>query len=193
MITDKMMDAFANSFWPTSSEIVIDRYGTYIRAALEAALSASDAEPVCTVAAKALEWVYVSYGGIAHTPFGMYEARFNMHGRDTSQYEMIPAGGTLPVSFHDSLKEAKAAAQADYDARVRSALVSPADTSPVIPEGWQLVPNEPTAYLVKRYSNDGVLFDTELSFTRPIIHSTARTEFEPLYLAAAPKEASHDD
>jgi len=46
MVTDKMVEAFANSFWPTSSEIVIDRYGNYIRAALEAALSVSDAEPI---------------------------------------------------------------------------------------------------------------------------------------------------
>ena len=61
---------------------------------------------------------------------------------------------------------------------------------------------EPTGYLVKRYSNDGVLLDTELSFTKPTIRSTAKTEFVPLYAARAASgphskcaicEAPHDN
>lgn len=39
--------------------------------------------------------------------------------------------------------ELKAAAQADYEARIRAALVSPADTSPVIPEGWHDISTAP--------------------------------------------------
>ncbi len=44
----------------------------------------------------------------------------------------------------------------------------------------------PTAYLVKRYDLSGVLLDTELSFTKPVIRSTSKTEFTPLYAAFSP-------
>lgn len=40
---------------------------------------------------------------------------------------------------------------------------------------------EPVAWLVKRYDLDGILLDTELSFVRPTIRSTCRTDMEPLY------------
>lgn len=52
--------------------------------------------------------------------------------------------------------ELKAAAQADYEARIRAALVSPADTSPAVPEGWKLVPLEPKLEMLGawyRYKN----------------------------------------
>lgn len=42
---------------------------------------------------------------------------------------------------------------------------------------------EPVAWLVKRYDLDGVLLDTELSFVRPTIKSTCRTDMVPLYAA----------
>ncbi len=40
---------------------------------------------------------------------------------------------------------------------------------------------EPVAWLVKRYDLKGVLLDTELSFVRPTIKSTCRTDMVPLY------------
>ncbi len=42
---------------------------------------------------------------------------------------------------------------------------------------------EPVAWLVKRYDLEGILLDTELSFVRPTIRSTCRTDMEPLYAA----------
>lgn len=42
---------------------------------------------------------------------------------------------------------------------------------------------EPVAWLVKRYDLEGILLDTELSFVRPAIRSTCRTDMEPLYAA----------
>ena len=47
---------------------------------------------------------------------------------------------------------------------------------------------KPTGYLVKRYDLDGVLLDTELSFTKPVIRSTSKTEFVPLFASPAPQE-----
>ena len=41
----------------------------------------------------------------------------------------------------------------------------------------------PAAWLVKRYDLDGILLDTELSFVRPTIKSTCRTDMVPLYAA----------
>jgi hypothetical protein len=40
---------------------------------------------------------------------------------------------------------------------------------------------EPVAWLVKRYDPNGVLLDTELSFVRPSIKSTCKTDMAPLY------------
>lgn len=54
------------------------------------------------------------------------------------------------------------------------------------------------AWLVKRSNFDGVLFDTELSFIRPTISKTCKTEMVPLYAAppapsVAVKELQWDD
>lgn len=45
-------------------------------------------------------------------------------------------------------------------------------------------PPKPDAWLVKIFGNDGSLLDTRLDFVRPLIGSTAKTEFVPLYAAA---------
>lgn len=49
--------------------------------------------------------------------------------------------GTL---FGKTVGEARAAAQADYEARIRSALVPLASAGVTVPEGWVLMPVEPT-------------------------------------------------
>lgn len=48
-----------------------------------------------------------------------------------------------------SLSEAKAAAQADYERRIRSALFNP-----VVPEGWRPVPEEPSAEMLRAGMDD---------------------------------------
>lgn len=256
MVTDKMVEAarvaYSTATGCGDTPHVLDGWiEGALRAALEVALSASDAEPVAwrygykdgevvawigveffnpargenivaeplyaappAVAVKALEWVDVSGGCIAHTPFGTCDARFNMHGTDTRQYEMIPAGGTLPVSFHDSLEAAKAAAQADYEARVRAALASPVNTSAervnetpksehVIPEGWQLVPKQPTKEMAHKaacahYGSGRVNACGGIEGISMTVDSIdynfwrAFLRFWKGALAAAPKEASHD-
>jgi hypothetical protein len=78
------------------------------------------------VKVKALEWVDISTGSIAHTPFGIYQARWSASSTSTDRsHEMIIAGGELAKSYHASASEAKAAAQADYEQRIISALIPP--------------------------------------------------------------------
>jgi hypothetical protein len=71
----------------------------------------------------------------------------------------------------NTLSEAKAAAQADYEARILSALAPQAGDNA----------EEQVAWLVKIYSIDGALLDTRLEFVKPTVWSTALTEFVPLY------------
>jgi hypothetical protein len=78
------------------------------------------------VKVKALEWVDLSTGSIAHTPFGIYQARWSATSTSTDRsHEMIIAGGQLAKSYHAGASEAKAAAQQDYEARILSALIPP--------------------------------------------------------------------
>ncbi|PZU22451.1 MAG: hypothetical protein DI589_11185 [Shinella sp.] len=67
-----------------------------------------------------------------------------------------------------------------------AALVSPADTPPVIPEGWQLVPKVPT----KDMQNAG---DKEVDECVRVFGGASASHVYLAMLAAAPKEASHDD
>lgn len=56
------------------------------------------------------------------------------------------------VCPQDTLKAAKAAAQRDYETRILSALnTSSEPAAPVVPEGWQLVPKEPTDAWAETY------------------------------------------
>ena len=99
-----------------------EKNGRSMNTEIVRALEESFPAKVDGAAVKALEWVHISNGAIAHTPFGMYKTTFNRNGRSTHSHEMIPAGGTLPVSYHNSVEDAKDAAQADYEQRIRSAL-----------------------------------------------------------------------
>lgn len=84
----------------------------------------------CAVEVKKLEWVEVSYGFIAHTPFGTYKLSLNWG--DHCKTAMVIAGGELPKSFHDAPDEAKAAAQADFERRIFSNVVTkPVDVAAV--------------------------------------------------------------
>lgn len=66
---------------------------------------------------KPLEWVDLSDSCIAHTPFGVYKVA-----QAGETVNMFIARSELPKSFHATADEAKAAAQADYAARILSAL-----------------------------------------------------------------------
>lgn len=74
------------------------------------------------VKVKALEWVDLSDASIAHTPFRIYKVA-----RAGETVNMFIPGSDLPKSFHATLDEAKAAAQADYETRIRSALEGRSD------------------------------------------------------------------
>ena len=95
-------------------------------------------EPAPAGAVKALEWTRNNSRFIdACCPVGHYEIQlggsaysFSLNDRYTRQ--------TWP-----SLSEAKAAAQADYEARIRSVLSAQVQDV-AVPDGWQLVPKEPT-------------------------------------------------
>lgn len=95
----------------------------YIRADISTAhLSAP-----CAVEVMELNWVEVSYGFIAHTAFGTYKVK-----ADVDQFIMINSGSEFPTSYHDNHFEAKAAAQADFERRILSCIVTkPVDVAAV--------------------------------------------------------------
>ena len=132
------------------------------------------APPAPSVAVKALEWVehQVSFPcplWSAEMSFGVYSIE-EASASDSPVYEVRLHANKM-VAIKDSLSDAKAAAQADYEARIRSALsaqvqdVTDMPQSPwpasdwaigrieeleaqAIPEGWQLVPKEPTHAMI---------------------------------------------
>lgn len=73
---------------------------------------------------KPLDWAHNGKTG-ADTPFGMYEV--GTRHREPSIFVLLLGGGE--VSEHNSPKEAKAAAQADFDHRILSALDLPAPSA----------------------------------------------------------------
>lgn len=84
--------------------------------AIEAALSATEPQPAPSVAVKALEWSDEDNGDfIAQSIVGWHHI-----GLPHLTWNLMTPNGDVP-SFN-TLKEAKAAAQADYEARVSSAL-----------------------------------------------------------------------
>lgn len=86
-----------------------------------AALSVAKPQPAPSVAVKALEWNPYR----AETPFGYYDINDQ---RDVPESELkgrepfLLTGSRLDYSRHPTLDAARAAAQADYEARIRSAL-----------------------------------------------------------------------
>ena len=105
-----------------------------------------------TVEVRALEWQ--DHRGhtfpdtwTAKTPCGVYE----IEERSASDSPAYVATGPLHVfiSDRDSLEDAKAAAQADYEARIRSALIpAPSVAEAAEPVAWATVPREPTPEMV---------------------------------------------
>ena len=110
--------------------------------AIEAALSAAEPQPAPSVAVKALEWSDEDNGDfIAQSIVGWYHI-----GLPHLTWNLMTPNGDVP-SFN-TLKEAKAAAQADYEARVSSALS--AQVQEVAgDEEWQIVPKHPTGSMIE--------------------------------------------
>lgn len=103
------------------------------------------APPAPSVAVKALEWEAREDGSHCGTSA---IGRYHVFPGTGFSYDLCgPVGGRL--STHKRLSEAKAAAQADYEARIRSALSAQAQDV-AIPEGWQLVPKEPTEEIIDK-------------------------------------------
>jgi hypothetical protein len=72
---------------------------------------------------RGLEWVSLSTGFLAHTPFGAYQVRHALWSTSTDEkYEMLIGGAELPKSFHETSADGRRAAQADYASRILSAL-----------------------------------------------------------------------
>ncbi|NSZ73291.1 hypothetical protein G6L74_05980 [Agrobacterium tumefaciens] len=137
--------------------------------AARSALSGSQ-QSAQAVVVKALEWRQFTdrENDIeAITPCGRYAIRPSITAKRFRLY--VPDG--KEVGLYETLQETKAAAQTDYEARIRSALsaqvqdVADMPQSPwpasdwaigrikeleaqAIPEGWQLVPKEPTHAMI---------------------------------------------
>jgi len=113
------------------------------------------AEPV---AVKPLEWNEVETDrGDGHSDatgeweassiVGVYAVNISTCGDMHAPWEAF-AGDYSKIGNFETLVDAKAAAQADYEQRIRSALV--ASPAPSIPAGYRLVPEEPTGEWLSR-------------------------------------------
>ncbi|OJY66400.1 hypothetical protein [Rhizobium sp. 60-20] len=114
-------------------------------------LYAAPAPQPVSVKAKSLEWtVEKRHSFNIHIGRGLglkYEAAVKAY----SPGWIVTLGPTEVILDNaDALEEdAKAAAQADYESRICSALSSPVEGGTEIPEGWQLVPNKLTMEMEK--------------------------------------------
>lgn len=109
------------------------------------------APPTPSVAVKALEWKSRGRKNgdtYADSVVGQYSVG-DIWGEIKSLLRTIVDGqdDDQVLGVHGSFEEAKAAAQSDYEARIRSALSAQVQDV-AIPEGWQLVPKEPTLDMV---------------------------------------------
>lgn len=102
------------------------------------------APPSPAVIVKALEWNAEANGDfIAQSAVGWYHIGF-----PARSWNLTTPSGDVP-SF-EILEYAKAAAQADYETRILSAInTSPEPAAPAVPEGWKLVPVYPTGEMLK--------------------------------------------
>lgn len=87
---------------------------------------ASPAPLPVAVKVKPLGWVSIGEVIFASTPFGSYEIRPNRTSSTTYPLELVVPGEKTATRFFYFEDKAKAAAQADYETRIRSALSSPA-------------------------------------------------------------------
>ena len=123
--------AYEEAMWKDSGSSYRNKY---MEAALTAALALRPAGDAGEVAVKALEWepypnpVFAGPDvAIAHVEFRcFYQVQRDPHAPGFMAY-LTPQYGTLfwESKGHNDIEAAKAAAQADYDRRIRSALAAP--------------------------------------------------------------------
>lgn len=101
----------------------------------------SEMKTAPAVAVKALRWNGPNSMGEYHSVGGLWG--YIIRAGNGNGFWLTEIGDYFP-----SVEEAKAAAQADYKARIRSALSAQVQDV-ATPEGWQLVPKEPTASQLK--------------------------------------------
>lgn len=89
------------------------------------AAPASPAPLPVAVKVKPLGWVSIGEVIFASTPFGSYEIRPNRTSSTTYPLELVVPGEKTATRFFYFEDKAKAATQADYETRIRSALCSP--------------------------------------------------------------------
>ncbi|QTG12396.1 hypothetical protein G6M86_03675 [Agrobacterium tumefaciens] len=97
-------------------------------------LRAVAAPPAPSVAVKALEWE----GNVAQTPFGAYTVGENVDDRFQWTFHSYPYGSPDDLE-HPDAESAQAAAQADYEARIRSAVSAQVQDV----AGWQAIETAP--------------------------------------------------
>ena len=107
-----------------------------------AALAAQE-KPEPGVAVKWLDWVNTGISWQANSPVGIYVVSLATN-RVYLNGEMVQRE---PWTY-ETPEQAKAAAQADYEQRIRSALVSTQAQATAIPDGWKLVPTRLTANMM---------------------------------------------
>lgn len=134
-ITDEMVEVAAEAV-KREYETVLSKMGVkgakhiapsnhrYVRAALRAALAQAPQEQ--GVGVKALEWEEAIHGGwYALGTGGVYHVHVGIEDGKSYYFYEPPIRHEPPMLF-DTADDAKAAAQADYEARILAALSSPA-------------------------------------------------------------------
>jgi hypothetical protein len=111
---------------------------------LEAALSAQDTGAIAGVRVKDLQWKAGDVDTAYHFASSSIQNYIITAFEDESQFTVRLLGTTDYGEWFDTLEAAKAAAQADYSARILSAL------EPQERDGWKLVPVEPTPEMMSR-------------------------------------------
>jgi hypothetical protein len=122
MVTDAQIGIALEAFDQKAGYSKIEK----MRAALEAAMSAAEPHPAPSVAVKDLEWEAIGTRMfVATTPVGVNYQLQEFSSWTNNPFQLVVReadDGNTKVSFYLTLDEAKVAAQADYEARILSAL-----------------------------------------------------------------------
>lgn len=96
-----------------------EKNGRSMNTEIVRALEEAFPKPIAAVSVRSLEWSSAESGNRSTTPFGEYRIPNKMSG-EINLYSFV--GGYLRITEHTTIEDAKAAAQADYEARIRIAL-----------------------------------------------------------------------
>ncbi|MCW4115649.1 hypothetical protein NPA31_011810 [Aurantimonas sp. MSK8Z-1] len=128
------LDEHVSSLKGMSAEDIADEHIDAAREIAEMTAECLVAQPEpAPVAVKALEWRAEDL--IAESSFGVYQIAETIDDRFIARRSNYPTFEEVSESWA-TLEDAKAAAQADFEKRIRSAL-----SDARVPEGWRLVPS----------------------------------------------------